>query len=215
MALFLLFLSGRQATPRSFLSSSLGSRSQMGKRDTQVRVSITYLLAVPLLFFLLLPTNSSTYIILHTHKGHLVFLGLLTSFLASSTSPCNKLARNYQPCSPHRPVFIRLIFLEHTVTMIFIGHRPEEVASLRRPRQFFILRGIQFITASVFLVCLVNAATRLSQNGRGLFARSFLVTVAVSLSLSSILNRPPSVYSTGCESWNELLNHSWGNSHWW
>lgn len=75
--------------------------------------------------------------------------------------------------------------------MIFVGRRPEDVASLRRPRQFFILRGIQFITTTVFLVCLVNAAARLKESGRGAFARSFLVTVAVSLSLSSIPTPPP------------------------
>lgn len=74
--------------------------------------------------------------------------------------------------------------------MIFVGRRPEDVASLRRPRQFFILRGIQFITATVFLVCLVNAAAKLKQNGRGAFARSFVVTVAISLSLTSILPPP-------------------------
>lgn len=101
--------------------------------------------------------------------------------------------------------------------MIFIGRRPEDVASLRRPRRFFILRGVQIITATVFLVCLVNAAAKLKQNGRGAFARSFFVNVAVSLSLSFVFF--PSVYWTGCELWDELLNHSawvgWGNSHWW
>lgn len=73
------------------------------------------------------------------------------------------------------------------------------------------------ITATVFLVCLVNAAAKLKQNGRGAFARSFVVNVAVSLSLSFVFF--PSVYWTGCELWDELLNHSawvgWGNSHWW
>ena len=73
--------------------------------------------------------------------------------------------------------------------MIFIGRRPEDVASLRRPRRFFILRGVQIITATVFLVCLVNAAAKLKQNGRGAFARSFVVNVAVSLSLSFIFSQ--------------------------
>lgn len=75
--------------------------------------------------------------------------------------------------------------------MIFIGSRPEDVASLRRPRQFFILRGIQFITATVFFVCLVNAAVKTRRSGKGGFARNFVVTVAISLSLLPSSSFPP------------------------
>lgn len=98
--------------------------------------------------------------------------------------------------------------------MIFIGSRPEDVASLGRPRRFFILRGIQFITATVFFVCLVNAAVKTKRSGKGIFASNFVITVAISLSLLPPSSFLPSIYWTGCESRGALLNHSacadWG-----
>lgn len=155
-------------------------------------------------FLFLLPTKSLTYIILHTHRQrhNLVIVRLLYVFSCFVYSKQVLFLCSSYPSSSH------LILPPHTATMIFVGSRPEDVARLAQARRFFILRGIQAITSILFIVCLVNAAVKMRNSGEGVSAKSYAISVAISLSLLPPPSFLPSIYWTGCESRDALLNHS-------
>lgn len=64
------------------------------------------------------------------------------------------------------------------------------------------------MTAALFIVCMVNAVVQTRPVGIVVGTDSFVVSVAISLSLSPSPSFPPSICCTGCETSDELLNHS-------